>query len=188
MYSGTIASYRYGRTIRRHYPSVPPHQPIWTALLRSVRRGAHEQRRPRDALAARCDDATTPKESMRSRNGSQPLPANLRGRRAARLHSRTSSYCDARSERRYSTARGRQSRVRPAYVSASRDAGTVALSCSRHHSTGMTHGPTASAPRSSCSASRVIAAKDEWLVVEWGHSIRAAGWLRAPKHPAHGIL
>ena len=98
------------------------------------------------------------------------------------IHGRP-AICDARSERRYSTARGRQSRVRPAYVSASRDAGTVALSCSRHHSTGMTHGPTASVPRSSCSASRVIAAKDEWLVVEWGPSIRAAGWLRAPKTP-----
>ena len=31
MYSGTIASYRYGRTISGHYPYVATHQPIWTA-------------------------------------------------------------------------------------------------------------------------------------------------------------
>lgn len=30
MYSGTIASYRYGRTVRGHYPYVATHQPIWT--------------------------------------------------------------------------------------------------------------------------------------------------------------
>jgi hypothetical protein len=31
MYSGTVASYRYGRTIRGHYPYVATHRPIWTA-------------------------------------------------------------------------------------------------------------------------------------------------------------
>ena len=31
MYSGTVASYRYGRTIRGHYPYVAPRQSIWTA-------------------------------------------------------------------------------------------------------------------------------------------------------------
>jgi hypothetical protein len=31
MYSGTNASYRYGRTIRRHYPYVVTRQLIWTA-------------------------------------------------------------------------------------------------------------------------------------------------------------
>jgi hypothetical protein len=31
MYSGTVASYRYGRTIRGHYPHVATRQSIWTA-------------------------------------------------------------------------------------------------------------------------------------------------------------
>ena len=31
MYSGTVASYRYGRTIRGHYPYVATRQSIWTA-------------------------------------------------------------------------------------------------------------------------------------------------------------
>src|SRR5262245_51218813 len=34
MYSGTVASYRYGRTIRGHYPYVAPHCSIWTARAR----------------------------------------------------------------------------------------------------------------------------------------------------------
>jgi hypothetical protein len=34
MYSGTSASYRYGRTIRGHYPYVVTRQLIWTARRR----------------------------------------------------------------------------------------------------------------------------------------------------------
>jgi hypothetical protein len=30
MYSGTVASYRYGRTIRGHYPYVATRESIWT--------------------------------------------------------------------------------------------------------------------------------------------------------------
>jgi hypothetical protein len=30
MYSGTVASYRHGRTIRGHYPYVAARQSIWT--------------------------------------------------------------------------------------------------------------------------------------------------------------
>jgi len=36
MYSGTVASYRHGRTIRGHYHYVATNQPIWTT--RSARR------------------------------------------------------------------------------------------------------------------------------------------------------
>ena len=38
MYSGMVASYRYGRTIRGHYTYVATNQSIWTT--RSARRTA----------------------------------------------------------------------------------------------------------------------------------------------------